>query len=59
MVDWHGFVGPHFLCGCDSYLIDPSISELSRTEAITMDQLHSGGWLVYDCSAQPLSLRTV
>ena len=38
-----------FYVGADSYLIDPSISELSRTEAITYGiSFILGGWLVYE-----------
>ena len=38
-----------FYVGADSYLIDPSISELSRAEAITYGiSFILGGWLVYE-----------
>ena len=38
-----------FYVGADSYLIDPNISELSRTEAITYGiSFILGGWLVYE-----------
>ena len=47
-----------FYVGADSYLIDPSISELSRTEAITYGiSFILGGWLVYELLCSTAVIR--